>query len=76
MLKLEFCHFAHPELNLRFVFASFSSKKMRQPAGYTVQKWSALHFALVFFGVLLRVSHFASVFTVVLPTLDFLNMPD
>ena len=30
---------APPELNLRFVFASvFTSKIMRQPAGYTVQK--------------------------------------
>ena len=56
VLKLEFWHFAHPELNLRFVFASvfavFSSKKMRQPAGCTVQKHAELSISHRFFRCL------------------------
>ena len=42
VLKLEFWHFAHPELNFAFAFASvfavFYSKKVSQPPGCTVQK--------------------------------------
>ena len=53
VLKLEFWHFAHPELNLRFVFASvfavFSGKKMQQPAGCTVPKHAQLSISHRFF---------------------------
>ena len=64
VLKLEFWQFTHPELNLRFVLASvfavFSGKRMRQPAGYTIQKMLISPFRIVFFGVFLcvcRISH-------------------
>ena len=53
MLKLEFWHFARPKLNLGFVsasvFAVFSSKKMPQPAGCTVQKHAQLSISHRFF---------------------------
>ena len=53
VLKLEFWHFARPKLNLGFVFASvfavFSSKKMPQPAGCTVQKHAQLSISHPFF---------------------------
>ena len=53
VLKLEFWHFARPKLNLGFVFASvfavFSSKKMPQPAGCTVQKHAQLSISHRFF---------------------------
>ena len=53
MLKLEFWHFAHPKLNLGFVFASvfavFSSKKTPQPARCTVQKHAQLSISHSFF---------------------------
>ena len=79
VLKLEFWHFVHPQLNFAFAFASvfavFYSKKVRQPASCTVQKHINLCISHRFFGVFLCVSHFASVFTVFLPTLDFLHMP-
>ena len=57
----QFCHFAHPELVLRFVFASvfcgvFLGKKMRQSA---VQKMLSFPFRIVSFGVFLCVAHFA-----------------
>ena len=59
VLKLEFWHFAHPELNFGFVFASvfagFSSKKC-------ASRWAALYknmlsspFRIVCFGVFLCV---------------------
>ena len=80
VLKLEFWHFAHPKLNLGFVFASvfavFSSKKTPQPARCTVQKHAQLSISHRFCSVFSCVSHFASVFAVFLPTLDFLHMPD
>ena len=64
VLKLEFWHSARPKLNLGFVFASvfavFSSKKMPQPAGCTVQKHAQLSIShRFFFGVFLlcRISH-------------------
>ena len=79
VLKLEFWHFARPKLNLRFrfapVFAVFSSKKMQQTAGCTVQQSAQLSVPHLFFGVLLSVSHFVSVFAEFWPPLDFLHMP-
>ena len=64
VLKLEFWHFARPKLNLGFVFASvfavFSSKKMPQPAGCTVQKHAQLSISHRFFSVfscVCRISH-------------------
>ena len=64
VLKLEFWHFARPKLNLRFVFASvfavFSSKKMQQPAGCTVQKHAQLSISHRFFSMfsfVCRISH-------------------
>ena len=79
VLKLEFWHFARPKLNLGFVFASvfavFSSKKMPQPASCTIQKHAQLSISHLFFGDFLCVSHFASVFAVFWPSLDFLHMP-
>ena len=79
VLKLEFWHFARPKLNLGFVFASvfvvFSSKKMPQPAGCTVQKHAQLSISHRFFRCFPVVSHFASVFAVFWPSLDFLHMP-
>ena len=56
----------------------FYSKKVHQPAGCTVQKHVELcisHFFFRCFPVCVCVSHFASVFTIFLPTLDFLHMP-
>ena len=68
VLKLEFWHFARPKLNLRFllasVFAVFSSKKMQQPAGCTVQNYAQLSLSHLFFGVFRCVSHFTPVFAV------------
>ena len=56
VLKLEFWRFAHPQLNLRFVFASvfavFSSTKLQQPAGCTVQKHAQLSISHRFFRCL------------------------
>ena len=79
VLKLEFWHFVHPELNFAFAFASvfavFYSKKVSQPPGCTVQKRVDLCISHRFFRLCVCVSHFASVFTVFLPTLDFLHMP-
>ena len=76
VLKLEFWHFAHPELNLHCVFAS-AFAVFFQPSGYTVQKNAELSISHLVFCVFLCVcvSHFASVSTVFLPTLDFLHMP-
>ena len=58
VLKLEFWHFARPELTLRCAFASvfavFSNKKVRQPASNTVQK-----------NAKLSISHLFSVFSCV-----------
>ena len=48
---------------------------MRQLAGYTVQQKAELSISRRFFCVFQSVSHFASVFMVVLPTLDFVHMP-
>ena len=69
VLKLAFWHFAHPKLNLGFVFASvfavFSSKKTPQPAHCTVQNMLSSPFRIVFFGVFLCVAFrigFCSVF--------------
>ena len=49
VLKLEFWHFAHPELNFRFVFASvsavFSSKNATAGGLHCTKTCSALHFA-------------------------------
>ena len=62
-----FLHFAHPELNLSFVFASVFAvsgvyqQEMRQLASYTVQKMLSSPCRIVFFGVFLCVSHSASV---------------
>ena len=58
VLKLEFWHFAHPKLNLGFVFASvfavFSSKKNAATGALHCPKTcSALHFASFLFGVFL-----------------------
>ena len=53
VLKLEFWHFARPKLNLSFLFASvfavFSSKKIQQPAGCTVQNSAQLSVSHRFF---------------------------
>ena len=63
VLKLEFWHFAHPKLNLGFVFASvfavFSSKKTPQPARCTVQKHAQLSISHRFFRCfpVCRISH-------------------
>ena len=50
---LEFWHFAHPELNFAFAFASvfavFYSKKVSQPPGCTVQKRVDLYISHRFF---------------------------
>ena len=50
VLKLEFWHFAHPELNFRFVFASvsavFSSKNATAGGLHCTKTCSALHFAV------------------------------
>ena len=74
VLKLEFWHFAHPELNLRFVFASVLRCEQTKYASWYTKMLNS-PFRIVFFGVFLCVSHFASVFTVFLPTIDFLHMP-
>ena len=63
VLKLEFWHFAHPKLNLGFVFASvfavFSSNKTPQPARCTVQKHAQLSISHRFFRCfpVSRISH-------------------
>ena len=63
VLKLAFWHFAHPKLNLGFVFASvfavFSSKKTPQPAHCTVQKHAQLSISHRFFRCfpVCRISH-------------------
>ena len=83
VLKLEFWHFAHPEWNFGFVFASvfavFCSKKCANRRAALYKNMLSSPFRIVSFGVFLCVcvSHFASVFTftVFLPTLDFLHMP-
>ena len=58
----------------RIGFAVIYSKKVCQPAA-AVQKHVELCISHLFFGVFLCASHFASVFTVFLPTLDFPHMP-
>ena len=79
VLKLEFWHFARPKLNLGFVFASvfavFSSKKCHNRRAALSKNMLSSPFRIVFFGVFLCVSHFASVFAVFWPSLDFLHMP-
>ena len=80
VLKLEFWHFPLPKFILRFlflsVFAVFLAKKKRAHGGL---HWSKNllggPFRIVFFGVFLSVSPFASVFAVFWPSLDFLHMP-
>ena len=66
VLKLEFWHVPHPELNLRCVFASFffavfSNKKLPTWRATLYKNNRALPFAS-FFWCSLRVSHFASAF--------------
>ena len=79
VLKLEFWHFARPKLNLGFVFPSvfavFSSKKCHNRRAALSKNMLSSPFRIVFFGVFLCVSHFASVFAVFWPSLDFLHMP-
>ena len=77
MLKLEFLHFAHPELILRSVFASVFAvflAKNATAAGLPCTKRAELSISRRFFSVFQCVSHFASVFTVFLLTPDFLHM--
>ena len=66
VLKLEFRHYAHPELNLHCVFASvfavFSSKKCDSRRATLCSKMLSSPFRIVVFGVFLCVSHFASLF--------------
>ena len=69
VLKLEFWHFAHPKLNLGFVFASvfavFSSKKRRNRRAALSKNMLSSPFRIVFFGVFLCVAFrigFCSVF--------------
>ena len=64
---------ARSSLGIEFAFCFLA--KMRYLAGYTVQKMLSSPFRIVFLGVFLCESHFASVVTVFLPTLDFLHMP-
>ena len=64
---------ARSSLGIEFAFCFLA--KMRYLAGYTVQKMLSSPFRIVFLGVFLCESHFASVATVFLPTLDFLHMP-
>ena len=79
VLKLEFWHFARPKLNLSFLFASIfaviSRKNCNNRRAALSKIMLSCPFRIVFFGVFLCVSHFASVFAVFLPSLDFLHMP-
>ena len=70
-----------PEIELALCFRigflrCFLAKKLQQPAGCTVQKHAQLSISHRFFRWFpVCVSHFASVFTVILSALDFLHMP-
>ena len=57
------------------VFAVFSSKKCNKRRAALSKFMLSCPFRIVFFGVFLCVSHFALVFAVFLPSLDFLHMP-
>ena len=79
VLKLEFWHFPLPKFILRFLFLSVSAVFLAKKRAHGGLHWSKNllggPFRVVFFGVFLSVSPFASVFAVFWPSLDFLHMP-
>ena len=78
VLELEFWHFAHPELNLRFVLASVLRCFLTKKCDSTVQKEAELSISRRFFGVFLcvafRIVFFDLFFTAFLPKLDFWHL--